>query len=65
MSETRDITWQARGRFSQKLVDLSAASAGTVCQKLVDWIICYECRDGCQKLGILRAKHGDGLVKSL
>jgi hypothetical protein len=43
----------------------SAASAGAVCQKLVDWIVCDGCRDGCQKLGVLRGKYGDGKVRKL
>jgi hypothetical protein len=28
----------------------SGASVGTQCQKRVDWIVCDECRDGCQKV---------------
>jgi len=43
-------------------LELSAASAGAICQKLVDWKVCDECRDGCQKLGVLRSKYG--MVKS-
>jgi hypothetical protein len=47
-------------------MELSAASAGTFCRKLVDWIVCDECRDGeVKNSGNLRGKHGDGSVKSL
>ena len=46
------------GVFQQQVLRL-------VFQKLVNWIVCDKCRDGCQKLRVLHGKHGDSFVKSL
>ncbi len=79
-SERRRSLGSPSSACRDRCLELSAASAGTVCRKLVDYsatsagtvinvknsgLFCDECRDGCQKLGVFRGKYGDGKVRKL